>query len=149
PDKPAPTEPGTQPRSARTEDLTKDDDGLFQFDPTRLWSWSWREWWYDDDKETPKETSVLRDGQMVTVPAPRRGSPEARMAIAREAYRVQDYLKAERVFHRVGEYEKNPPKLVEEAKFYEAEALRLQGCLPEASDVYMDLMNKYPRNPYR
>jgi outer membrane protein assembly factor BamD (BamD/ComL family) len=119
------------------------------WDFNHVWNWSWRDWWYDDDKTELKETYVMQGDQMVPVPAPRPHSAEARMGIAREAFRVQDYGKAERVFHRVADNEKNPPKLVEEAKFYEAESLRLQEDYPKAADTYADLMNKFPRNPYR
>jgi outer membrane protein assembly factor BamD (BamD/ComL family) len=133
----------------RTSAETKADDNSSGFDVSRLWNWHWHDWVYDDDNSPLEDSYVMQGDQTVTVKAPARGTPEARMIIAREAFRRQDYAKAERVFHRVADNEKNPPKLVEEAKFYEAESQRLQDDLPKAAATYTDLMNKFPRNPYR
>jgi outer membrane protein assembly factor BamD (BamD/ComL family) len=132
-----------------TRGSEEQDSDSWNLDLSKVWSWSPLDWWYDDDKRPIPDSYVMQGDQMVPVKAPRRGSPEARMIIAREAFGRQDYAKAERVFHRVGDNEKNPPKLVEEAKFYEAESQRLQEDLPKAAATYTDLMNRFPRNPYR
>jgi outer membrane protein assembly factor BamD (BamD/ComL family) len=133
----------------RTSAEQKDDDNPSAFDLSKVWSWSPLDWWYDDDNAPLEDSYVMEGDQTVTVKAPRRGTPEARMMIAREAFRRQDYARAERMFHRVADNEKNPPKLVEEAKFYEAESQRLQDDFPKAAATYTDLMGKFPRNPYR
>jgi outer membrane protein assembly factor BamD (BamD/ComL family) len=150
PDHPKPPADGSsKDQVQRTSAETKADDTGSGFEWSKLWSWHWHDWVYDDDSTPIEDSYVMQGDQSVPVKPPVRGTPEARMIIAREAFRHQDYAKAERVFHRVGDNEKNPPKLVEEAKFYEAESQRLQEDLPGAAATYTDLMNKFPRNPYR
>ena len=79
----------------------------------------------------------------------RRLSVEARLALAQERFQAKDYVHAVKIFHRVADNEKNPPKLVQEAKFHEAECHYFLDEWPKAADTYMDLMNKFPRNAYR
>jgi outer membrane protein assembly factor BamD (BamD/ComL family) len=97
----------------------------------------------------PPDAFVVQSGNLTPVKTPAQTKLEARMAEAREAFRAKDYKKAEAIFHRVADNEKNPPKMVQEAKFYEAECLYFQDDWPKAGDTYADLMNKFPRNEYR
>jgi outer membrane protein assembly factor BamD (BamD/ComL family) len=97
----------------------------------------------------PVESLVIRADGLVAEKEPREGSVEARLAGARELYRQGEYAKAESLYRRLAENQRNPEAVVQEARFYEAECLRLQGYYPKAADVYMDLMSKHPRNPYR
>jgi outer membrane protein assembly factor BamD (BamD/ComL family) len=97
----------------------------------------------------PVESFVLRDGALVTEAKPKDKSAEASLAGAREFFRNEDYDKARKLYHRLGNNDKNPPPVVQEALYYEAECLRLQGDLPKAADVYAELVKKFTMNPYR
>jgi outer membrane protein assembly factor BamD (BamD/ComL family) len=97
----------------------------------------------------PVESFVLRNGTLVAEAAPKEKSAEAELAGAREFYRQEDYARAEKLYHHVANNEKNPVSAVQEALYYEAECLRLQGELPKAADVYADLLKKFAMNPYR
>ena len=97
----------------------------------------------------PVESFVLRNGTLVAEAKPKDKSAEAELAGAREFFRLEDYEKARKLYHHVGDNEKNPPPLVQEALYYEAECLRLQGDYPKAADVYGKLVEKFSMNPYR
>jgi outer membrane protein assembly factor BamD (BamD/ComL family) len=97
----------------------------------------------------PVESFVLRADGLVEEKVPEAGTPDARLAGARELFRRGEYAKAEAAYHYVGDNPKNPMPAIVEAKYYEAECLRLQGHWPKAADSYNDLLSKYPQNPYR
>jgi len=64
--------------------------------------------------------------------------------------RQGQYARAETVFHRLAEDEKNPPKIAMEARYYEAECLRLQEDLPGGGPTPTRyLLGKFPNNPFR
>jgi TolA-binding protein len=136
---------------------TTDDKGLFAeiSDSFHQWDLSYRHWnWFGLAKEEetpppPATTFVLRGDGIEEAKAPLPGTAAARLAGAHELLRQGQYARAETIFHRLAENEKNPAKLVQEARYYEAECLRLQKRYPEAADTYADLMNKFPNNPYR
>jgi outer membrane protein assembly factor BamD (BamD/ComL family) len=88
---------------------------------------------------------LVADTKPTTVPERAR----ADMAAGREAFRREDYDKAERHFLSVADDEKNPPGTVQEAMYYRAECLRLTGHYPTAADVYAGLLNKFPGTAYR
>jgi outer membrane protein assembly factor BamD (BamD/ComL family) len=73
----------------------------------------------------------------------------ANLAKARELFRAQNYDKAEDLFGSIADNEKNPPLAIQEALYYKAECLRLQGYFPKAADEYVGLMNKFPGTSYR
>ncbi len=97
----------------------------------------------------PVETLVLRGGDLVGDKPLKENSAEAMVAGAREYFRQGEFEKAESLYRRIADNTKNPVPVVEEARYYEGECLRLQGRYPKAADVYVDLLNKFPRNPYR
>jgi outer membrane protein assembly factor BamD (BamD/ComL family) len=97
----------------------------------------------------PVESVVIRADGVVAEKLPKEGSAAAQLAGARELFRQGQYAGAESLFHRLAENPRNGEAIVQEARFYEAECLRQQGYYPKAADVYMDLMAKHPRNPYR
>ena len=72
-----------------------------------------------------------------------------RLTKARALYRQQEYEKAEDLFLSVADKESNPPLAIQEAMYYRAECLRLQGYFPKAADVYTSLLNKFPGSSYR
>jgi outer membrane protein assembly factor BamD (BamD/ComL family) len=92
---------------------------------------------------------VMQDGSLTPVQAAPPGSLAARMKRAHEEFDAKNYARAERIFHRVADNEKNPPKLVEEARFFEAEAEYMQDDWPKAAATYTDLMNKFNHTKYR
>ena len=96
----------------------------------------------------PKESMVLRpDGPVQEQPLDPK-SPEGRLAGAKEFFRLKEYSKAERIFHRLSDDKKNP-QVAEEATYYEAECLRLQGHYPRAADTYVKLLKNFERTAYR
>ncbi len=74
-------------------------------------------------------------------------TPEADLAGAHELFREGEYYKAEILFHRLAEKKHNPPALVAEARFFEAESLRLQGHYPTAADTYARLLKDFQTAP--
>jgi outer membrane protein assembly factor BamD (BamD/ComL family) len=88
-------------------------------------------------------------GKIILVDERGRPTAEGRMASAREAFRREEYVKAEDLFYDIAESKDTPPNLAAEAIFYRAECLRLQGHYPKAADVYVDLLNKFPVCAYR
>jgi outer membrane protein assembly factor BamD (BamD/ComL family) len=100
--------------------------------------------------DPPVESFVIRaDGLAPAKPlAP--DSPEAKLAGARDLFRREDYAKAERLYSAIADNHKAPAAVTQEALYYKAECLRLQGDWPKAADTYNDLLNKFnTQNPYR
>lgn len=97
------------------------------------------------------ETFTLRPEGLVAEPKPTT-IPDAAlksMAEGREAFRREDYDRAEAHFRSVADNEKYPPGIVQEAMYYRGECLRLSGHYPKAADVYAGLLNKFPGTAYR
>jgi outer membrane protein assembly factor BamD (BamD/ComL family) len=78
-------------------------------------------------------------------------TPELRAELerAREAYRREEYSKAERLFGAIADRDKLPPQAVQEALYYRAECLRLTGYYPKACDTYSSLVSKFPQSSFR
>lgn len=135
-------------------DETGGSGGLFEWP-----DWEWRDFdvlgiWPKPAPDVPPSDAVMLQGDdNKLVKAPTVDTLKARMALAHERFNAKDYAHAEKVFHRIADNEKNPPKMVEEAKYFEAECCYNQDVCghswPKAADTYMDLMNKFPRNEYR
>jgi len=96
-----------------------------------------------------REALVLRGDHLEAELPPEAGTGAAELASAHEAYRRGDYGAAERLFHRVANNTKNTAAVAEEACYYEAECLRLQGRYPKAADTYNRLVNDFPSGAYR
>jgi outer membrane protein assembly factor BamD (BamD/ComL family) len=97
----------------------------------------------------PAETILLRADGIIAEPAPRPGSPDELLAGARELFRQGDYEKSELLFKYIADKKKTPMPVAEEARYFQAESLRLRGHWPKAADVYADLLNKFPNSAYR
>src|SRR5262249_50081723 len=118
--------------------------------------WKIKDDWYNpsayfkpDPPKPPTEVLTLRAEGFVADQAPKPDSPEAEIAGAHDLYRRGDFETAERIFHSHAEKPSDSGPVRCEARFYEAECLRLQGEFPKAADSYVDVLNKYPQNPYR
>lgn len=97
----------------------------------------------------PAESLVLRGDRLESETTPAEGSASATLAGAHELYRAGDYVKAEKLFHKIADNTKNPPAIAEEARYYEAESLRRQGRYPKAKDTYNKMLNDFPSGQYR
>lgn len=74
-------------------------------------------------------------------------SPE--MQEAEEAYRAEQFERAERLFHRIVANQNTSPLLAEKARYFEAESLRRQGYLPKAADTYSKMLQDFPSGVHR
>lgn len=68
---------------------------------------------------------------------------------AHELFRQKAYGKAEDAFHAIAENKRNSPTVAEEARYYEAECLRLQNSLPTACDTYSKMLQDFPSGAYK
>jgi outer membrane protein assembly factor BamD (BamD/ComL family) len=107
--------------------------------------------WLRKDRPAPEPVSggvVLRDDQLEeTRKTPPKGSVE--LAEARELYRKGDYAAAQKKFDAIADNTKNSALVAEEARYYEAECLRLQAYYPKAADTYVKLLNDFPQGTYK
>jgi outer membrane protein assembly factor BamD (BamD/ComL family) len=97
----------------------------------------------------PAESATLRADGLTPEKPPEPGSPQAELVGARVLFKQGQYSKAETLYHRIGDNPKNQAAMVQEAKYYEAECLRLQGRYPRAADQYMDLLKNFHNTQYR
>jgi outer membrane protein assembly factor BamD (BamD/ComL family) len=97
----------------------------------------------------PVDGFVIRADGAAPEKIPEKDSVQAQLAGAHELFRREEYPSAEAIYHHIAEKKNISPTLVQEARFYEAESLRLQGRYPKAADTYADLNKKFRNNPYR
>jgi outer membrane protein assembly factor BamD (BamD/ComL family) len=97
----------------------------------------------------PVDGFVIRAEGITPEKLPAENSPQAQLAGAHELFRKEEYEKAEQLYHHLAEKKNISPSIVQEARFYEAESLRMQARFPKAADTYADLMKKFHNNPYR
>jgi TolA-binding protein len=71
------------------------------------------------------------------------------LAAAEEAYRKDEFAKAEKMFEDIADDTKNRPEVAERARFYQAESLRRQAYYPKAVDTYNKLLLDFPAGLYR
>jgi TolA-binding protein len=99
----------------------------------------------------PVDSLVLRGDHLESETAPvtaKPGTTDGDMEGAKELFRRGEYATAEKVFHRIAENSKNI-QLAEEARYYEAESLRLQGYYPKAADTYSRLLKDFTSGQFR
>jgi outer membrane protein assembly factor BamD (BamD/ComL family) len=100
--------------------------------------------------DPPVESFVIRADGLAPARPPAPDSPEAKLAGARDLFRREEYAKAERLYRTIADNHKAAAAVTQEALYYEAECLRLQGDWPKAADTYNDLLTKFnTQNPYR
>jgi outer membrane protein assembly factor BamD (BamD/ComL family) len=99
----------------------------------------------------PVDDVVLRDGKLEKPQAPvtKPGQTAEDLDGGKELFRNNEYIKAEAVFHRVANDTKNTPQIAEEARYYEAECLRLQSRYPKAADTYSKLLKDFSTGQFR
>jgi outer membrane protein assembly factor BamD (BamD/ComL family) len=68
---------------------------------------------------------------------------------ARSLFDRKEYAQAKKEYYTLSMKKKMPPTMAEEALFYEAECERLRKRFPEASEIYLQLLNNYPRNRFQ
>jgi outer membrane protein assembly factor BamD (BamD/ComL family) len=131
---------------AKEADVEDDSDHRTFAEKLRWW-----EYWgpfKTEVPEAPADSFVIRP-EGLAPDKPIKGTLQAELAGAREYFRRGDYDKAEVLYHRIAERDRIPPAVGEEARYFEAECLRLQGYYPKAADTYVDLLNKFPNTIYR
>ena len=97
----------------------------------------------------PVESLVLRGDGIEAAKAPLPGTAAARLAGATSCCARASTPRPKRSFAASPTTRRIRIRLAEEARYYQAECLRLQKYYPEAADTYAALLNKFPNNPYR
>jgi outer membrane protein assembly factor BamD (BamD/ComL family) len=97
----------------------------------------------------PADSLVLRGDRLEEEKLPAEGTAAADLAGAHEFYRQAQYDKAESLFAKVADNTKNQARVAEEARFYQAESQRRQGCYPKAAATYDKLLLDFPSTQYR
>lgn len=105
-----------------------------------------RPWFRKSD--APVEKMIMRGsgrGDQDTSPAKVSG----KLAEAHELFRKKEYSSAEDKFNDIADNKRNSPAVAEEARYYEAECLRLQNELPNACDTYSRMLKDFPSGAYK
>jgi TolA-binding protein len=99
----------------------------------------------------PVDSMVLHGDKLEAdqPPPTKAGKTAGDMDGAKELFRRSDYAAAEKVFHRIANDTKNSTQIAEEARYYEAESLRLQGHYTKAADTYSKLLKDFYSGQYR
>jgi outer membrane protein assembly factor BamD (BamD/ComL family) len=112
---------------------------------------AWDDWQLFKGPEAPPGAAdhmVLRGDQVVPDKAVEdTGAKE--LAGAQEVFRKSDYVAAEKLFGKIADNKHNSPQVAEEARYYEAECLRLQQRYPKAGDMYNKLLIDFPSGFHR
>jgi TolA-binding protein len=108
------------------------------------------DFWKKDDataaKTQAEDAFVMRDGQLVAeTTGPVLGGD---LEGARLLFREKDYDKAEPIFERIADNTKNTFRILEEARWYEAECYYRQSRYRDAAPVYIQLLNNFPSSKY-
>jgi outer membrane protein assembly factor BamD (BamD/ComL family) len=97
----------------------------------------------------PADSLVLRGDKIEPEKSPVDGKGAPELAGAHDLFRRGEYRQAEKLYHKIAENKHNSPQVGEEARYYEAESLRLQGRYPKAGDVYNKLLIDFPNGVHR
>jgi TolA-binding protein len=112
---------------------------------------------------TTQQSVVLRPDGLAAAPASLADS-DPDLQAAKEVFRAGQYAKAEPLFHTIAEsgksdawyhlvwHDTKPERniaVAEEARFFEAECLRMQGHYPKAADTYIRLLNDFGSGLHR
>jgi outer membrane protein assembly factor BamD (BamD/ComL family) len=139
----------TGPAGADKDAAKKDKDAESGFDLTNLkMPWQW-DMFRPKPPPPPQDSLVLRGDNLEADSSAKYGQAGKELAGAKDLFRKGEYDKAAAVFNHLAENKHNPPQLAEEARYYEAESLRLQGHYPKAADTYVRLLNDFPSGAFR
>jgi TolA-binding protein len=94
--------------------------------------------------DAPADSLVLRGDHLEPDKAPVVGKVADELAGAKELYRRGDYPAAEKLFAKIANNTKNAAQVAEEARYYEADCLRLQSRYPKAADTYKKCLDDFP-----
>ena len=97
----------------------------------------------------PADSLVLQGDRLEPESLATEGTAKGDLAGAHELFRRGEYPKAEKVYHHIAENTKNSDLIAEEARYYEAECLRLQNHYPKAADTYNKLLTTFPSGAHR
>jgi outer membrane protein assembly factor BamD (BamD/ComL family) len=97
----------------------------------------------------PIDSMVLRGDRLEPELPVTPGTAQGDLAGAHELFRRGDYANAQKVFHHIAENQKNSDLIAEEARYYEAECLRLEEHYPKAADTYNKLLITFPSGVHR
>lgn len=95
------------------------------------------------------DSMVLHGDRLEADKPPAEGSAAADLAGAHELFRRGDYAQAEKHFRRIADNTKNTPQVAEDARYHQAECLRLQKIYPKAADVYNKCLIDFPSGVHR
>jgi outer membrane protein assembly factor BamD (BamD/ComL family) len=113
---------------------------------------AWDRWSWSSTPEAPPgpaDSLVLRGDRVEPDKAAVEAVGAKDLAGAQELYRKGDYPAAEKLFRKIADNKSNSPQVAEEARYYEAECLRLQEKYPKAGDVYNKLLIDFPNGLHR
>ncbi len=105
----------------------------------------WAFWKKEDTKidyTTPEDVFVFRGGDMLPDKGlqPFGGDFEGALLL----FQQKQYEKAEPIFGKVADHKKNTLRIMEEARYYQAECNYYRGRYPAAGDRYMQLLDAFP-----
>jgi outer membrane protein assembly factor BamD (BamD/ComL family) len=128
-------------------DKDKDDDPWFDLANIKA-PWHW-EMFRPKAPAAPQDSLVLRGDNLEPESNTKYGEHAKDLAGAKDLFRKGEYDRAAALFNYLAENKHNPPQLAEEARFYEAESLRMQGKYPKAADTYVRMLNDFPSGAFR
>ncbi len=94
------------------------------------------------DYTSPEGSYELRNGQIVPVmAAPTLGGD---FEGALQLYNQKEYARAEPIFRKIADHQKNTLQVLEAARWFQAECFYKQGLYPDAAERYLQLINTFP-----
>jgi outer membrane protein assembly factor BamD (BamD/ComL family) len=92
------------------------------------------------------EGYVMRGSGLEKDARPVPGTVQAELDGAKILYQKGKYAEAAKVFHGLANNSKNPPQVAEEALFFEADSLYMQGHYPKAESTFKKLLHEFRLN---
>jgi outer membrane protein assembly factor BamD (BamD/ComL family) len=106
------------------------------------WKWPWNK--SVNVPDAPADSLVLRGDHLEPEKTAAVIKGTAELAGAKELYRRGDYVNAQTLFAKIANNTKNSSQIAEEARYYEADCLRLQARYPSAADTYKKCLDDFP-----
>lgn len=102
--------------------------------------------WFSKPPEAPPapvDNYVMKGGGLEKDKSPESGTAQAELEGAKTLYSQGKYAEAEKILHRLAYNSKNTSHLCEEALFFEADCLYMQGRYPKAEATYKKLLKEF------